>query len=243
MKRILLLSLTAILTMSVLSCGHKKGTPAPEEDAAVLPPESEESADSVEAEHYVPGLFDIVTDLGTIRVQLYEDTPLHRDNFASLVRRHFYDGVLFHRVISDFMIQTGDPFTKDTSMVARYGEGGPGYTISPEILPQHTHKKGAVAAARLGDYANPRRESSGSQFYIVLSEDGCRHLDGGYTVFGETVSGLVVVDKIGALPTNRYDFPLQPVHIITVNPVKEEPEPAPETVPEPVEGVEGEPEP
>lgn len=213
------LALTALV---VLSCGKKK-TAAPAIEEAVVPEETVEE-DAVEAPVYVPGLFDIVTDCGTIRVQLYEDTPKHLENFTKLVGKHFYDGVLFHRVIRDFMIQTGDPFTKDTAMVARYGQGGPGYTIEAEILPQHTHKKGAVAAARLGDRANPMRESSGSQFYIVLSEDGCRHLDGQYTVFGETVSGLDVVERIGLKPTNRRDMPLEPIHIITVNPVEFVPE-------------------
>ena len=212
-----------LMALAVLSCGKKKNV-APAVEEAVVPEEIVEE-DAEEAPVYVPGLFDIVTDCGTIRVQLYEDTPKHLENFTKLVGKHFYDGVLFHRVIRDFMIQTGDPFTKDTAMVARYGQGGPGYTIEAEILPQHTHKKGAVAAARLGDRANPMRESSGSQFYIVLSEEGCRHLDGQYTVFGETVSGMDVVEKIGRKNTNRYDMPLEPVHIITVNPVEQEAEP------------------
>jgi len=221
--RILAGAALVLLALALSSCGKKKAAePSPVETEEPME-EVLDQATEPEAS-YVPGLFDIETDYGTIRVQLYEDTPKHLENFRKLVDQHFYDGVLFHRVISGFMIQTGDPFTKDTALVARYGQGGPGYTVDAEILPQHTHKKGALAAARLSDVANPLRESSGSQFYIVLSEEGCRHLDGAYTVFGETVSGLEVVDLIGSMMTDRYDMPLEPVHIITVKPVAVETE-------------------
>ena len=147
-------------------------------------------------------IFEIHTTEGTITILLYADTPLHRDNFVKLASQHYYDSVLFHRVIYNFMIQTGDPNTKDPSKEDEYGNGGPDYTIPAEIIPAHTHKKGAVAAARLGDTANPRRESSGSQFYIVQSEEGCSHLNGAYTVFGETLDGFEVIDRIASLRTN-----------------------------------------
>lgn len=164
-------------------------------------------------------IYEINTTEGTIVVRLYEETPLHRDNFNKLVSQKFYDGVLFHRVIKGFMIQTGDPLTKDPTKAGSYGTGGPGYTIPAEILPQFTHKKGALAAARRGDAANPKRESSGSQFYIVQDEGGCSHLDGQYTIFGETLEGLDVVDKIANVPANN-SRPVNEVKIISITPVK-----------------------
>ena len=162
---------------------------------------------------------DIVTNLGLIKVRLYSKTPKHRDNFVKLVQEHFYDGLLFHRVINGFMIQSGDPLTRDTSKVAQFGTGGPGYTIPAEFNPVLTHKKGAVAAARRGDAANPKKESSGSQFYIVQDADNCSQLDGEYTVFGETVSGFDVIDKIAAVDTDRRDRPVHDVHIRSIRPV------------------------
>ena len=163
--------------------------------------------------------YDIVTDLGTIRIRLYDETPEHRDNFAKLVSENFYDGVLFHRVIDGFMIQTGDPLTKDPSKASLYGTGGPGYTIPAEFNRTLTHKKGAVAAARRGDAANPKKESSGSQFYIGQDAGNCSQLDGEYTVFGETVDGLDIIDKIASVDTDRRDRPVQDIHIISIRPV------------------------
>ena len=171
-------------------------------------------------------VFDIVTNLGTIRVKLYKDTPRHRDNFEKLALSGYYDSLLFHRVIYGFMIQGGDPFTKDTALVDKYGEGGPKYTIPAEMrdaagAPLHRHKKGALAAARVGDLANPYKASSGSQFYLVQNPDNCVHLDGEYTVFGETVAGLHVIDKIASVRTDRMDRPVQEVRILSVRPNKE----------------------
>ena len=163
-------------------------------------------------------VFDIVTDLGTIRIRLYKETPLHRDNFVKLVSEGYYDGVLFHRVIDGFMIQTGDPLTKSPEKADMYGTGGPGYTIPAEFNPALRHKKGALAAARRGDAANPKKESSGSQFYIVQDETTCHQLDGQYTVFGETVEGLDVIDKIASVSTDARDCPLNDVMIIRVYP-------------------------
>lgn len=114
---------------------------------------------------------DIATTAGNIKIRLYDDTPLHRDNFLKLAKEGYYDGVLFHRVINDFMVQTGDPDSKEAPQGAMLGSGGPGYTIPAEIVyPKHYHKYGALAAARTGDDMNPERKSSGSQFYIVTGK-------------------------------------------------------------------------
>ena len=164
--------------------------------------------------------FDIVTTMGTIRVKLYSDTPKHRDNFAKLALDGFYDGILFHRVIKGFMIQGGDPLTKETEDHSLWGTGGPGYTVPAEFVAEHVHKKGALAAARRGDAANPYKESSGSQFYIVHDGNACFHLNGDYSVFGETVDGFDVIDKIASTPVDRRDCPLVPVKITEVIPVE-----------------------
>ena len=112
----------------------------------------------------------IHTTMGDITVRLYDETPLHRDNFVKLVQEGYYDGTLFHRVIKDFMIQGGDPDSKGAPSDRMLGTGGPDYTVPAEILPQFVHKRGALAAARQGDEVNPERRSSGSQFYIVWGQ-------------------------------------------------------------------------
>ena len=190
--------------------------------------EPKDSLAAIKAAQALPEepVFDIVTSMGTIRVKLYKDTPRHRDNFEKLALAGYYDDLLFHRVINGFMIQGGDPFTRDTSKVDLYGQGGPSYTLPAEMVdslgaPLHRHKKGALAAARRGNLANPFKESSGSQFYLVQDPDNCVHLDGEYTVFGETVAGLNVIDKIAAVPTDRYDRPLKDVKIIRIRPNNE----------------------
>ncbi len=109
----------------------------------------------------------ILTDLGVIKIKLYNETPLHRDNFVKLAKEHYFDSLLFHRVIQNFMIQAGDPDSKNAQPSALIGEGGPGYTIPAEFNPKLFHKKGVLAAAREGDLDNPVQASSGSQFYIV----------------------------------------------------------------------------
>lgn len=110
----------------------------------------------------------VETSLGNIKIRLYDDTPLHRDNFLKLAKEGYYDGVLFHRVIKDFMVQTGDPNSRNAGPDEMLGAGDPNYTLEAEILyPHHYHKYGALAAARTGDQVNPERRSSGSQFYIV----------------------------------------------------------------------------
>ena len=166
----------------------------------------------------------MVTTHGTMKIRLYDKTPKHRDNFVRLVSEGYYDGMRFHRVIEDFMIQTGDPNSRDTTMIDSWGMGGPGYTVPAEFVNQYWHKKGALAAARKGDMANPKKASSGSQFYIVHDENACLHLDGQYTVFGEVIEGLEVVDAIASVATDRYDRPYEDVKIISLKPLGVEPE-------------------
>lgn len=168
--------------------------------------------------------FDIVTTHGTMRVKLYNKTPKHRDNFVKLVNEKYYDGVRFHRIIEGFMIQTGDPFSRDTTLVNKWGTGGPDYTIPAEFVNEYWHKKGALAAARKGDMANPKKASSGSQFYIVHDENACLHLDGQYSIFGEVIEGLDVIDRIATVDTDMYDRPYEDVIIEQIVPVAVESE-------------------
>ena len=153
------------------------------------------------------------TTMGDMKIKLYNETPQHRDNFIKLVNDKFYDGLLFHRVIKDFMIQGGDPNSRDAPRGQQLGMGDPGYTIPAEILPQLKHKKGALAAARTN---NPERRSSGSQFYIVHNDNGTPHLDGAYTVYGEVIDGMNVIDKIANVKTLPGDRPEEDVKIISV---------------------------
>lgn len=244
-------------------------------------------------------LVELKTTMGDIVVELYNDTPLHRDNFLKLVKEGFYDGVLFHRVIDNFMIQTGDPNSKIARPGQRLGSGDPGYTIEAEIqYPKHFHKYGALSAARTGDNVNPEKRSSGSQFYIVtgqkvderqlemmnmrknqeavgkefrslamqyrdsisamqsagdqegledlrlklvreaeakvnvspmsdyvreeyMKNGGTPHLDGDYTVFGEVVKGMDVVEKIQKVETDSADRPKEDVKVISAKILKE----------------------
>lgn len=187
------------------------------------------------------------TTEGTIILRLSDSTPLHRDNFLRLVKAHYFDGLLFHRVIRNFMIQGGDPDSKKAPAHQPLGNGGPGYTIPAEFRAGLFHRKGVLAAAREGDNINPQKASSGSQFYIVQGKrftdagldsvetfrlkgrkipsdhrevyktlGGTPHLDGNYTVFGEVVRGLDVVDRIASVPTSQgedHDRPLKDVRI------------------------------
>lgn len=190
------------------------------------------------------------TTMGDIVVRLSDSTPLHRDNFLKLVKTGYFDSVLFHRVIKDFMIQGGDPDSKNAPAGQPLGNGGPAYTIPAEFRQSLFHKKGVIAAARDN---NPQKASSGSQFYIVQGKKftdadlenlennrlkrkipadqkevyktlgGTPHLDQNYTVFGEVVRGLEVVDKIAAVETSKAsdrDRPLQDVRIIKTKLVK-----------------------
>ncbi len=157
----------------------------------------------------MPESFIIETTLGNITVSLYDDTPLHRDNFKKLVGENYYDGIRFHRVIRDFMIQTGDPLSRHDEKRAMHGTGGPSYRVPAEI--RHANKKGTLAAARDN---NPEKASSGSQFYINHTDND--YLDGQYTVFGVVETGLDVVDAIASVETDFNDNPLSPVTIKTI---------------------------
>ena len=167
-------------------------------------------------------VYEIKTTHGTMKVKLYSKTPKHRDNFAKLVSENYYDGIRFHRVIEGFMIQTGDPFSRDTAKINAWGTGGPDYTVPAEFVNEYWHKKGALSAARKGDLANPKKASSGSQFYIVHDENACLHLDGQYSIFGEVIEGLEVIDVIAAVATDPYDRPYEDVIIESIRPVEEE---------------------
>ena len=190
------------------------------------------------------------TSLGDITILLYDDTPIHRDNFIDLINKKFYEGIIFHRVIPGFMVQAGDPNSKDAKAGVRLGSGGPGYTLPAEFRPQFYHKKGALAAARLGDQANPKKESSGSQFYIVTGKvwtaaeldrmestnthpkftddqrknytttGGYPPLDYQYTVFGEVTEGIEIAEKIGQAKRDQSDRPLEDIKILSITILK-----------------------
>lgn len=150
----------------------------------------------------------ISTSLGDIRLILFSDTPLHRANFLKKAKDGFYNGTTFHRVIPQFMVQGGDANSKDGDP-NNDGQGQPNEpTIAAELAAGHKHDYGALAAARQGDFANPRRASSSSQFYLVENHQGTHFLDGQYTVFGQVVQGQEVIDKIAALPKDPRDRPL-----------------------------------
>ena len=148
------------------------------------------------------------TSLGDIRLILFSDTPLHRANFLKKAQDGVYNGTTFHRVIPNFMVQGGDPNSKDSDP-NNDGQGPPNEpTIPAELAAGHNHDYGAVAAARQGDYTNPQRASSGSQFYLVENHQGTHFLDGQYTVFGQVIQGQEIIDKIAALPKDGRDRPL-----------------------------------
>lgn len=187
-------------------------------------------------------LAELETEYGTMLVELYDATPKHQDNFVKLAEEGFYDSLLFHRVIQNFMVQGGDPESKNAGPGQALGSGGPGYTVEAEFVDSLIHLKGALAAARTGDAVNPQKRSSGSQFYIVhgqkMTEDmlnrieaqkgiryskeqreaymemgGTPFLDRDYTVFGRVVEGLDVLDKIAGVQTDGRDRPVQDVQM------------------------------
>ena len=222
MKRILTITLCCLGAAAMLcSCGGnaaKKAAQDAEKAAADSIAAAEQNQRTMDKIATLPAepVFDIITSMGVIKIKLYADTPKHRENFAKLALEKYYDGILFHRVINGFMIQAGDPLSKDPANKTRFGTGGPDYTVPAEFVPEHTHKTGALAAARRGDAVNPYKESSGSQFYLVQDADNCAQLDGQYTVFGETIEGLDVIDKIASVQTDARNCPLQDVKIITI---------------------------
>ena len=155
--------------------------------------------------------FVIHTQFGDMKGFLYNETPKHRDNFVKLAKSGFYDGTLFHRVILGFMIQGGDPTSKTAKPGQSLGSGDPGYTIPAEFNPKFTHKRGALAAARIGGPSNPQKASSGSQFYIVEPEKGAHQLDNDYTVYGEITEGFDVITKIASVKKDGSDRPVEDV--------------------------------
>lgn len=155
--------------------------------------------------------FVIHTEYGDMKGILYNETPKHRDNFVKLAKSKYFDGTLFHRVIPGFMIQGGDPDSKNAKPGQALGLGGPGYTIPAEINPKFLHKRGALAAARKGGPSNPQKASSGSQFYIVEPANGTHFLDKDYTVFGEITEGLDVITKIATASRDKADRPLKDI--------------------------------
>jgi cyclophilin family peptidyl-prolyl cis-trans isomerase len=152
------------------------------------------------------------TEYGDMIILLYDDTPKHKENFIKLATQGYYDSTTFHRIINDFMIQGGDPNSKDKNP-DNDGMGNPGYTIPNEIKPELKHKRGAVAAARIGDSQNPERASNGSQFYIVENHEGTPHLDNAYTVFGQVIKGLDVIDKIAEQPADYRNRPVKDIRM------------------------------
>lgn len=194
-------------------------------------------------------LVSMETTLGSLTIRLYDETPKHRDNFIKLAESGFYDGLLFHRVIDGFMIQGGDPNSKNAKPGQRLGSGGPGYTIPAEFSEKYAHVKGALSAARQGDQVNPKKNSSGSQFYIVHGREagdndlstiearkgftypdevkkqykddgGTPFLDQDYTVFGIVEKGIAIIDKIAATNTGPDDRPTEDVKILKVRVIK-----------------------
>lgn len=213
MKRIVIIM--AVIAFAFASCGPRGSRGA---DAGAQADSTATAA--MEEKMNEEPMFDIVTSKGTMRIKLYNKTPKHKENFTKLVEEKFYDGVRFHRVIEGFMIQTGDPYSRDTAKIDMWGQGGPDYTVPAEFVNEYWHKKGALAAARRGDMANPTKASSGSQFYIVHDENACLHLDGQYTIFGEVVSGLEVIDRIATVETDYYDRPVNDVFIKSIKKVE-----------------------
>jgi cyclophilin family peptidyl-prolyl cis-trans isomerase len=218
MKRILFIMTLAAAMCA--SCAQNSGKKT-EETTIDTTKTTETKIETMEMKKSETPEFDIVTTHGTMRIRLYDKTPLHRDNFVKLVSEKYYDGIRFHRVIEGFMIQTGDPYSRDTALINKWGTGGPEHTVPAEFVEEYHHKKGALAAARKGDLANPKKASSGSQFYIVHDPENCTHLDGQYSIFGEVVSGLEIIDKIATVDTDRYDRPYEDIIINTIKPVVE----------------------
>ncbi|MCL2511455.1 MAG: peptidylprolyl isomerase [Bacteroidales bacterium] len=229
MKKFFLPLLLMIATMLATGCGQ-----TPKSSPNEVTPEQTKKA-TVNCDGLYQ--FKINTKFGTMTGILYNETPIHRDNFLKLVGEEYYDGLLFHRVIDGFMIQGGDPASKGATAGVSLGNGGPGYTLRAEIRPEFIHKRGALAAARTGDFVNPQRESSGSQFYIVhgspVTQDaldnfvsrgkpytetqmaiykklgGTPNLDFEYTVFGEIIDGFDVIDAIATVQKDGQDRPLE----------------------------------
>ena len=158
----------------------------------------------------------VETTMGTVEFKLYNETPLHRDNFIRLAEEHYFDSLLFHRVIDDFVIQGGDPNSKYAKPGEMLGDGEPDYRVPAEIRVDQgiTCVKGSILAAREGDDVNPQRESCASQYCFMMRP--CPHLDGAYTVFGEVTEGMEVLEAIQKVETDEYDRPLEDVRMLKV---------------------------
>ena len=232
----------SVMLLSNSGCSSSKNaTPQPEQETQPIAETPAETPKS-EPTNNMNTKVKVVTSQGEMIIELYNETPQHRDNFIKLVKEGFYNDLLFHRCIKGFMAQGGDPESRGASPTKMLGMGGPGYNVPAEFNANLIHKKGALAAARQGDQVNPQKKSSGSQFYIVQGsklEDaqlnqyeamaarkmpgfkyteeqrniyktigGTAMLDMDYTVFGEVVEGLDVLDKILAQPTKQGDRPV-----------------------------------
>lgn len=290
-------TLTILLaTIALTACARPAQNPQPTTSDTPMTQDTTANTNTQPAQTQPDKYVTIKTTLGDIVIQLYDDTPLHQQNFIKLVNQGYYNNTLFHRVINKFMIQAGDPDSKNAPAGKMLGSGGPGYTIDAEIdYPRHYHKRGALAAARQGDQVNPQRKSSGSQFYIVTGDKltpaqaqqlaltqldnlkqqyfqqlaaqhtaqiqqmqmtgnrqglmqlqqqlidqtqkhfadtpapqlpqqlvddytttgGAPHLDGQYTVFGQVIKGMDIVDQIEQTPTDNNDRPLDDIKIIS----------------------------
>jgi len=164
----------------------------------------------------------IGTAFGEITVILFQETPEHRKNFLKLANEKFFDSTTFHRIIKGFMIQGGDPNSKD-SIPFNDGQGGPGYTVTGEFNPAFNHVQGALAAARMGDQVNPEKRSSGSQFYLVENPDGTPFLNQNYSVYGLTIKGLDVISKIADQAKGQGDRPNKDVKMwVKLIPIRKE---------------------
>ncbi len=243
MKNFFYLTFVILMAAGLYSCGNQAMADNQSSDSAQATEKSTETAaeNAPEVASAIETKVKITTPYGEIVVKLYNETVQHRDNFIKLADSGFFNKTLFHRVIQNFMIQGGDPTSIGAPAGAMLGNGGPGYTIPAEFMPEkYFHKRGALAAAREGDQVNPEKASSGSQFYIVQGQvftdsiinlmesyyrktftpaqreayrtiGGAPHLDGDYTVFGEVVSGMEVIEKIAAQPVDRNSRPIKDI--------------------------------
>ncbi len=236
-KTLIIITSFMALSFATISCSNSTAqSQSDNNETANIAVVEEATQDIKDVSEQKEQLVKISTDYGDMVIKLYNETPLHRDNFIKLAKTGFYNGTIFHRVIKSFMIQGGDPESKNAVAGAMYGNGGPGYTVPAEFNKKFIHKKGALSAARLGDAQNPSKASSGSQFYIVqgkkysnmeintleqrmgrlipmeqketyMSVGGTPFLDMNYTVFGEVIVGLEVIDKIAAVKVLAGDRP------------------------------------
>ncbi len=207
MNRFFLMTTIVALLAIIVACGQQNN--GQDMDAEQRIPDEPVAGDS---------LVVIETTKGTIKIELFtEQAPEHSGNFKKLARDGFYNGTAFHRVIPGFVVQGGDPNSRSEDRTV-HGRGGPGYTIPAEI--GIDHKRGYVAAARLGDQVNPERESSGSQFYICLAD--LPNLDDAYTVFGRVLEGMDVVDAIAQVETDMNDNPVDRVEMVNVTLIPKE---------------------